>query len=72
MGVLGVRSEGMEDSGHDHTDLITANDDEDDSEVLPGDTAGYGRWPPVPQQQWQEEEETQQVGPDVESFIVKW
>ena len=39
--VLAVGGEGVEDGGHDHADLVAADDDEDDGEVLPGDTARY-------------------------------
>ena len=39
--VLAVGGEGVEDGGHDHADLVAPDDDEDDGEVLPGETARY-------------------------------
>ena len=61
----------MEDSGHDHADLIAADDDEDHGEVRPGHPARHRRRHHVPQQQGQEEEEAEEVSPDVESLVVK-
>ena len=61
----------MEDGGHDHTDLVAADDDEDDGEVLPGDPAGYRGGNEVPEEDGEEEDEAQEVCPDVERLIVQ-
>ena len=71
MGVLAVGGEGMEDSGHDHADLIAADDDEDDGEVLPSDPTWDWRRDEVPEEDGEEEDEAKEVGPDVESLIMK-
>ena len=76
----------VEDSRHNHTDLvttwmdlisnlmsrdITTDNDEDDREVLPSDPARcWGRYK-VPQEEAEEEDEAQEMGPDVQSLIVK-
>jgi len=59
----------MEDGGHDHAQLVAADDGQDHCKVLPGDLGGRGK--PVPQQKGEKEEEAQQMGPDIESFIVE-
>ena len=69
--VLGVRGEGVEDSGHDHADLVAADDDEDHGKVSPGHPARHWRRHHVPQQQREEEEEAKEMSPDVESLIVE-
>ena len=71
MGVLAMGGEGVEDGRHDHTDLVAANDDQDDREVLPGEPAGDWRTDEVPEKDGEEEDEAQEVGPDVESLVVK-
>ena len=71
MRVLGVGGECVEDSGHDHADLVAADDDEDHGEVGPGHPARHRRRHHVPQQQREEEEEAQEMSPDVESLIVE-
>ena len=71
MGVLAVGGEGVEDGGHDHADLVAPDDDEDDGEVLPGQPTGYRGRDEVPEQDGEEEDEAQEVGPDVERLIVQ-
>lgn len=61
----------MEDSGHDHADLVAADDDEDHSEVSPCHPARHRGRHHVPQQQCEEEEEAEEMSPDVESLIVE-
>ena len=61
----------MEDSGHDHADLVAADDDEDHSEVGPCHPARHRRRHHVPQQQCEKEEEAEEMSPDVESLIVE-
>lgn len=71
VGVLAVGGEGMEDCGHDHADLVAADDDEDDGEVLPGEPTWYRGRDEVPEKDGEEEDEAQEMGPDVESLIVE-
>ena len=71
MSVLAVGGEGVEDGGHDHADLVAPDDDEDDGEVLPGETARYWGWYEVPEEDGQEEDEAEEVGPDVERLVVE-
>ena len=71
MGVLAVGGEGMEDRGHDHADLIAADDDEDHGEVLPSDPTWDWRWDEVPEEDGEEEDEAKEVGPDIEGLIVE-
>ena len=61
----------MEDSGHDHADLVAADDDEDHGKVCPSHPARHWRRHHVPQQQREEEEEAKEMSPDVESLIVE-
>ena len=61
----------MEDSGHDHADLVAADDDEDHGKVSPGHPARHWRRQHIPQQQREEEEEAKEMSPDVESLIVE-
>ena len=61
----------MEDGGHDHADLVAPDDDEDDGKVLPGQPTGYRGRDEVPEQDGEEEDEAQEVGPDVERLIVQ-
>ena len=61
----------MEDCGHDHADLVAADDDEDDGEVLPGEPTWYRGRDEVPEKDGEEEDEAQEMGPDVESLIVE-
>ena len=61
----------MEDGGHDHADLVAADDDEDHREVRPGHPARHRRRHPVPKQQREEEDEAEEMSPDVESLIVQ-
>ena len=61
----------MEDSGHDHADLVAADDNKDHSEVSPGHPTRHWRRHHVPQQQREEEEEAEQMSPDVKSLIVE-
>ena len=50
---------------------INTDNDEDDREILPGDPARcWGRYE-VPQEEAEEEDEAQEVGPDVQSLIVE-
>jgi len=74
VGVLAVGGECVEDCGHDHADLVTADDDKNDREVLPGDDVTIGRCrggDEVPEKDGQEEDEAQEVGPDIEGLIVQ-
>jgi len=71
VGVLAVGGEGVEDGGHDHADLIAADDDEDDGEVLPGDPTWYRGRDEVPEEDGEEEDEAQEVGPDVQGLIME-
>lgn len=61
----------MEDSGHDHADLVAADDDEDHSEVSPCHPTRHWRRHHVPQQQREKEEEAEEMSPDIESLIVE-
>ena len=47
----------MEDGGHDHAQLVAADDGQDHCKVLPGYPGRRGK--PVPQQNGEEEEEAQ-------------
>ena len=69
--VLGVRGEGVEDRGHDHADLVAADHDQDDAELLPRGPARDRRRHEVPQEERQEEEEAEEMCPDVERLVVE-
>ena len=71
MGVLAVGGEGVEDGGHDHADLVATDDDQDDGEVLPGDPTWYRGRDEVPEEDGEEEDEAQEVGPDVQGLIME-
>ena len=69
--VLRVRGEGVEDRGHDHADLVAADHDQDDAELLPRGPARDRRRHEVPQEERQEEEEAEEMCPDVERLVVE-
>lgn len=71
VGVLTVGGEGVEHCRHDHTDLVAANNDQNNREVLPGDSARDWRADEVPEKNGEEEDEPEEMGPDVESLIMK-
>ena len=61
----------MEDCGHDHADLVAADHDQDDAELLPRGPARDRRRHEVPQEERQEEEEAEEMCPDVERLVVE-
>ena len=64
-----MRGEGVEDGGHDHAELVAGDDGQDDSKILPSDL--WWRGPPVPEENAEEDDEPQEMGPNVQSLIVK-
>ena len=70
VGILAVWGEGVEDCGHDHTDLVAPDDDEDHREVLPSHPARDRGWDEVPEEDVEEEDEAEEVGPDVEGLVM--
>ena len=61
----------MEHCRHDHADLVAANNDQNNREVLPGDSARDWRADEVPEKNGEEEDEPEEMGPDVECLIMK-
>ena len=60
----------MEDCGHDHTDLVAPDDDEDHREVLPRHPARDRGRDEVPEEDGEKEDEAEEVGPDVEGLVM--
>ena len=59
----------MVDGGHDHAHLVAGDDNQDDCKILPCDLGR--RCPTVPEKNGEEVDEPEEMGPDVESLIVK-
>ena len=66
---LWVRGEGVEDSRHDHAELVAGDDGQDHGKVLPCNLRG--RSTPVPDQKREKGEKPNQMCPDIHCFIVK-